>query len=107
MSRIRKPSKEYIVTNGLRLVLFLAAIILQAGAVCGQRPLETETDHWEGSSLGVRIEFVEGYPVVDEIHEHVQQASPFQVGDRIKKICLLYTSPSPRDQRGSRMPSSA
>ena len=24
-----------------------------------------------------------------------------------KKLCLLYTSPSPRDQRGSRMPSSA
>ena len=24
-----------------------------------------------------------------------------------KSICLLYTSPSPRDQRGSRMPSSA
>ena len=25
----------------------------------------------------------------------------------INNICLLYTSPSPRDQRGSRMPSSA
>ena len=25
----------------------------------------------------------------------------------ISYICLLYTSPSPRDQRGSRMPSSA
>ena len=25
----------------------------------------------------------------------------------VSKICLLYTSPSPRDQRGSRMPSSA
>ena len=25
----------------------------------------------------------------------------------IKDVCLLYTSPSPRDQRGSRMPSSA
>ena len=25
----------------------------------------------------------------------------------IPRICLLYTSPSPRDQRGSRMPSSA
>ena len=25
----------------------------------------------------------------------------------IDNICLLYTSPSPRDQRGSRMPSSA
>ena len=24
-----------------------------------------------------------------------------------EKVCLLYTSPSPRDQRGSRMPSSA
>ena len=28
-------------------------------------------------------------------------------GGAVKKICLLYTSPSPRDQRGSRMPSSA
>ena len=29
-----------------------------------------------------------------------------QVPD-LNKVCLLYTSPSPRDQRGSRMPSSA
>ena len=28
-------------------------------------------------------------------------------GDIFLKGCLLYTSPSPRDQRGSRMPSSA
>ena len=27
--------------------------------------------------------------------------------DKEIKTCLLYTSPSPRDQRGSRMPSSA
>ena len=27
--------------------------------------------------------------------------------DGLSKLCLLYTSPSPRDQRGSRMPSSA
>ena len=27
--------------------------------------------------------------------------------DNEYEICLLYTSPSPRDQRGSRMPSSA
>ena len=26
---------------------------------------------------------------------------------RLESPCLLYTSPSPRDQRGSRMPSSA
>ena len=29
------------------------------------------------------------------------------LGERQITICLLYTSPSPRDQRGSRMPSSA
>ena len=29
------------------------------------------------------------------------------VDDLLEYICLLYTSPSPRDQRGSRMPSSA
>ena len=28
-------------------------------------------------------------------------------GVRQRNVCLLYTSPSPRDQRGSRMPSSA
>ena len=27
--------------------------------------------------------------------------------DKKIEVCLLYTSPSPRDQRGSRMPSSA
>ena len=27
--------------------------------------------------------------------------------DILHRVCLLYTSPSPRDQRGSRMPSSA
>ena len=27
--------------------------------------------------------------------------------DNMANVCLLYTSPSPRDQRGSRMPSSA
>ena len=30
-----------------------------------------------------------------------------KVGLWMSKDCLLYTSPSPRDQRGSRMPSSA
>ena len=32
------------------------------------------------------------------------QKTPFET---LFKLCLLYTSPSPRDQRGSRMPSSA
>ena len=30
-----------------------------------------------------------------------------RIGASVTYFCLLYTSPSPRDQRGSRMPSSA
>ena len=36
----------------------------------------------------------------DQVNVH------FKAGEK-NKACLLYTSPSPRDQRGSRMPSSA
>ena len=31
----------------------------------------------------------------------------WHIADELARACLLYTSPSPRDQRGSRMPSSA
>ena len=36
-------------------------------------------------------------------HENVEEI----ISNPLDKTCLLYTSPSPRDQRGSRMPSSA
>ena len=42
--------------------------------------------------------------------EHVREALEKVPGVRSASVsypCLLYTSPSPRDQRGSRMPSSA
>ena len=37
------------------------------------------------------------------IPDHLRERFP----DEMTIVCLLYTSPSPRDQRGSRMPSSA
>ena len=37
----------------------------------------------------------------------LQQLASFTTTDARTLLCLLYTSPSPRDQRGSRMPSSA
>ena len=59
----------------------------------------------------------------DEIHNRTGHSSLFSMGADVADIngdghldfmtadmafpCLLYTSPSPRDQRGSRMPSSA
>ena len=53
-----------------------------------------------------------------EVPYNLRQSGPTKVemliSTRVRKspywhlsICLLYTSPSPRDQRGSRMPSSA
>ena len=40
----------------------------------------------------------------DQIHVNYDHFSTFK---ELDSSCLLYTSPSPRDQRGSRMPSSA
>ena len=42
----------------------------------------------------------------DHDHDH-EEWGPEDGLERILFTCLLYTSPSPRDQRGSRMPSSA
>ena len=57
------------------------------------------------------------FTALDQIEEMIKQNS-YLLGDEILecdlrlfptllRFCLLYTSPSPRDQRGSRMPSSA
>ena len=39
--------------------------------------------------------------------EEVERQHPYSVWAVKAKLCLLYTSPSPRDKRQSRMPSSA
>ena len=40
------------------------------------------------------------------LHDLISQGRLEIIDDQLD-LCLLYTSPSPRDQRGSRMPSSA
>ena len=52
---------------------------------------------------------------IREIQKSIDESAKQLIEDKINTyglanqfdICLLYTSPSPRDQRGSRMPSSA
>ena len=54
--------------------------------------------------LGMQMMGLKELPFLD-IWNQVQVYSGQQVAHYT--ACLLYTSPSPRDQRGSRMPSSA
>ena len=46
---------------------------------------------------------VVGKELSDELIEKLGKA----IGTKLKRNCLLYTSPSPRDRTRSRMPSSA
>ena len=58
--------------------------------------------------ITVQSRFVEtraGQPV--EARSELNMGGTPLVGQAVFTDCLLYTSPSPRDQRGSRMPSSA
>ena len=53
---------------------------------------------------------IAGHPQLFVKQSDAQMHLPVQVGDYTdfySSICLLYTSPSPRDKRQSRMPSSA
>ena len=54
------------------------------------------------NKLGVPDKLVS---ILKAMHKNVEVL--FEVDGVKKKLCLLYTSPSPRDQRGSRMPASA
>ena len=45
-------------------------------------------------------------PLKDLVDQHVVSIQPFRP-EVLLQVCLLYTSPSPRDYAASRMPSSA
>ena len=51
--------------------------------------------------------FIGGHGVWWSSAEKKLEQAGFELNIPIFNICLLYTSPSPRDQRGTRMPSSA
>ena len=47
------------------------------------------------------------YTADDRLMDAAPYSSPYKQWVTDSSICLLYTSPSPRDQRGARMPASA
>ena len=70
---------------------------------------------WNDNALrAIRAQFPAGAFIVPDVYHEIYVMRPeidFLDADKKHfdgpKVCLLYTSPSPRDQRGSRMPSSA
>ena len=65
---------------------------------------------WSPASLaetGAEQTLFTNVGIFDGYAENLQGGMHVLVEDNLIKTCLLYTSPSPRDQRGSRMPSSA
>ena len=53
------------------------------------------------------VEVLENFPITKVTPAELEQVWATKDDPKHQKTCLLYTSPSPRDQRGSRMPSSA
>ena len=53
-----------------------------------------------------RVEHEAGAPIL-ETKDLCRYFGGIKATHEVNITCLLYTSPSPRDQRGSRMPSSA
>ena len=97
-----QPNEDWVRVNvrGVGVIVFLLFTVFIGWVAKGYigRSLIRWAEH-----------LVERTPVVRSIYSGIKQISEtvFAQSDRSFEDCLLYTSPSPRDQRGSRMPSSA
>ena len=100
ISDLRKTSMQYSVATALaRLVHSLVAAV--AFFVLAWFALAADSLDVTLIIL-LAVIFSRVLPLVSALQNHVQRLIYIY-----PEICLLYTSPSPRDQRGSRMPSSA
>ena len=62
---------------------------------------------WVSSIFFINYQIVRSDENGNEVAMQLDDARAIYTQERLSQVCLLYTSPSPRDQRGSRMPSSA
>ena len=78
------------------------------GIKVGERLSDTEVD--DARESGIRVRHMKE-DTEEEVEEGAMKRMATQAAERERlgptKVCLLYTSPSPRDRTRSRMPSSA
>ena len=89
---INKKLKEVSVEQGLAIAEELFQILNKRG---------------DGIGLAANQVGIDAQVAVVNVREPLVLINPKIVSKETPITCLLYTSPSPRDQRGSRMPSSA
>ena len=93
-----KRFKEYCKSNGVN------QIVTAATSAVREAPNGREFLNRVRSELGIQIELISGSEEARLIYLGVLSGMALDDGSY---ICLLYTSPSPRDGQISRMPSSA
>ena len=111
---LSRPRRELLPKADFRFIDLFAGI---GGTRLGIESIGGEcvwTSEWDShSQKSYANNFADDHAVAGDIREVDARDIPdfdFLVGGfpcQPFSICLLYTSPSPRDQRGSRMPSSA
>ena len=83
--------KSTVLTPASKLRAWVLDVLLDEGYIRGYEKTTDTTGH---PMLEISLKYYDGLPVIRDIK-------------RVSKPCLLYTSPSPRDKRQSRMPSCA
>ena len=100
--------KFYGADNQLGLQMKSVGEVMAIGRTF-QEALQKACQSQENGRAGLgadKKEWIKTEDILDRL-EKVSDDRIYRVRDALRLGCLLYTSPSPRDQRGSRMPSSA
>ena len=112
LAALKATKPDFVVIDSIQ-TMWSDSLEAAPGSVGQVRACAQELTRWAKTS-GAALVLVghvtkEGQIAGPRVVEHMVDTVFYFEGERGHqfRICLLYTSPSPRDQRGSRMPSSA
>ena len=105
-SRVLKlDDKEYTIGSLVLSNFGLKEDLLVDGIKVGEKILEKESEELEKGSIIIIL--ATDIPMNERQLKRIAKRVPIGLARTGSHICLLYTSPSPRDRQKSRMPSSA